>query len=72
MFMEENVILYSNHCVKCNILKELLDKSGVRYTIEDNIDKLKNLGFTHMPMLGVNGKCLNYKDAHNYLSGGSV
>lgn len=70
--MEENVILYSNHCVKCNILKELLDKNKVKYSIEDNIEKLKNLGFTHMPMLGVDGKYLNYKDAYNYLSGGNV
>ena len=28
--MEENVILYSNHCVKCNILKELLDKKNIK------------------------------------------
>lgn len=66
-----NVILYSNHCVKCDILKEILDNKNIKYIIEDNIEKLKELNFTHMPMLKMDGRILNFKEAFNYLSGGN-
>lgn len=67
----DNVILYSNHCVKCDILKEILDNKNIKYFVEDNIEKLKELNFTHMPMLKVDDKILNFKEAFSYLSGGN-
>ena len=67
-----NIILYSNHCPRCNILKEKLDSQHIDYFIEDNIEKLRELNFTHMPILCVNGKYLNFKESFNYLSGGNI
>lgn len=67
----KDIVLYSNHCVKCDILKEKLDNLGIDYDIEDNIDNLKNVGFTHMPMLKIKDKCMTFKEAFNYLSGGN-
>lgn len=66
-----NVVLYSNHCAKCDILKEMLDNKNIKYIIEDNIEKLKELNFTRMPMLKMDDRILNFKEAFNYLSGGN-
>ena len=47
------VVLYSNHCPRCNCLKELLDKAGVSYEEENDISVMEALGIDRTPMLKV-------------------
>ena len=61
------VILYSTGCPQCNILKEMLQKKNIIFQIEDNIEEIKKLGFLSLPMLSVNDKILNFKEAFNFL-----
>lgn len=61
------VILYSTGCPQCNILKEMLQKKNVIFQIEDNVEKMKELGFSSLPMLSINNKILNFKEAFNFL-----
>lgn len=61
------VILYSTGCPQCNILKEMLQKKNIIFQIEDNIEKMKELGFSSLPMLSINNKILNFKEAFNFL-----
>lgn len=61
------VILYSTGCPQCNILKEMLQKKNVIFQIEDNVEKMKELGFSSLPMLSVDNKILNFKEAFNFL-----
>lgn len=61
------IILYSTGCPQCNILKEMLQKKNIIFQIEDNIDEMKKLGFLSLPMLSVDGKILNFKEAFNFL-----
>lgn len=63
-------ILYSNNCVKCKILKELLDKHNIEYEIETDENKMRALGFDTMPMLYYNDELLSFKEALDTLSGG--
>lgn len=68
--MEKN-ILYSNNCVKCKILKEILDKNKIDYELETDEDKMKSLGFDFMPVLKYEGDLYSFKEALDLLSGGS-
>lgn len=61
------VILYSTGCPQCNILKEMLQKKNIIFQIEDNIEKMKELGFSSLPMLSIDNKILNFKEAFNFL-----
>lgn len=61
------VILYSTGCPQCNILKEMLQKKNIIFQIEDNVEKMKELGFSSLPMLSINNKILNFKEAFNFL-----
>lgn len=61
------VILYSTGCPQCNILKEMLQKKNVIFQIEDNVEKMKELGFSSLPMLSIDNKILNFKEAFNFL-----
>lgn len=61
------VILYSTGCPQCNILKEMLQKKNIIFQIEDNVEKMKKLGFSSLPMLSIDNKILNFKEAFNFL-----
>ena len=61
------VILYSTGCPQCNILKEMLQKKNIIFQIEDHIEEMKKLGFLSLPMLSVDDKILNFKEAFNFL-----
>ena len=61
------VILYSTECPQCNILKEMLQKKNIIFQIENNIEKMKELGFSSLPMLSIDNKILNFKEAFNFL-----
>lgn len=61
------VILYSTGCPQCNILKEMLKKKNIIFQIEDNVEKMKELGFSSLPMLSIDNKILNFKEAFNFL-----
>ena len=61
------VILYSTGCPQCNILKEMLQKKNIIFQIEDNVEKMKELGFSSLPMLSIDNKNLNIKEDFNFL-----
>lgn len=61
------IILYTNYCPKCEILDRRLNDAHIEYDMVDNVDYMISLGLTHTPMLGVNGKILNFSDAINWI-----
>lgn len=63
------MVLYSTNCPKCKILKEKLDSKHIEYEINSDIDKMISLGFTHVPILEVSGKYLNFAEAMKYIGG---
>lgn len=62
-----NVILYTSGCPMCLVLKELLDKSNIAYTICDDKETMIKMGFTSVPMLEVEGNIMNYKNAIKWI-----
>lgn len=57
------VVLYSTGCPNCNILKRQLDNSNIEYKINSNTKEMIELGITDVPVLGVEGRLLNKKEA---------
>lgn len=63
-----NVTLYSTGCPKCKILeKKLLQKSIVFQVVTDR-ELMISLGFSTMPVLKVNDKIMNFKEAVNWVN----
>lgn len=58
--MENKVIVYSSPtCPMCRGVKMKLDKKGIKYEVCEDTEVLKELGFTHPPVLSVNGVLLS-------------
>ena len=63
----ENIVLYTNNCSKCEVLKRRLDTAELKYELFCDIDQMIALGMTSAPMLKVDGELMNYKDAMQWV-----
>ncbi len=63
------VILYTNDCPKCKILKIKLDEKNIPYEVFDDMDEMLKKGFRSMPMLAVDGKVMTFLDAVEWIKG---
>ena len=50
------VVLYSNHCPRCNIIKAKLETAKINYKLVDDPEQLEKLGYDFMPVLEVDGE----------------
>ena len=57
------IILYSNGCPKCKILKQRLDEKGLEYEESDNVEFLKANKILAFPALNIDGKILKFYHA---------
>ncbi len=64
----ENIILYTTHCPKCNILKAKLDEKNISYTVCEDVVELKALGITMVPVLKVDGAYMEFKAAVDWVN----
>lgn len=64
------VKLYSTGCTKCTILTKKLDSAGITYEVFDDVDKMIEMGMTTVPMLEVDGKIMNFKEAVDWIKKG--
>ena len=65
-----NVILYkSNTCPNCRMVKMKLEKKGIPFTEELDMDLMANLGIKGIPTLEVDGQRMtNIRDINNWLN----
>lgn len=64
------VVLYTNHCPLCNMLKDLLINKNIEYIEETDVNKMIELGLANSPMprLGVDDSILTYKEALKWIN----
>lgn len=62
-----NVVLYSTHCPKCNILETKLKQKSISYEEINDVDLMLSKGFTSVPKLEVDGVVYDYKDAVDWI-----
>ena len=63
----DNIILYTTHCPRCIVLEKKLNQLNIDYKTEENEDVMIQKGFMSAPMLEVNGKTLNFKEAVDWI-----
>lgn len=71
-----NITLYSTHCPQCKVLETKLNQKGIKFTLEDNTQKVVAAGREHnimgAPILDVDGKFMNFSEAIKWLNGTAV
>lgn len=61
------VILYSTGCPKCNVLKKKLFERNIEFTENNNKEEMLNLNFTTVPILVVDNKAMEFKEANEWI-----
>lgn len=62
------IILYSNNCPRCKILKRKLDDNKINYEIIDDVDTMIDKGLSTVPVLEINGRMLDFKEAVEWVN----
>lgn len=57
------MILYSNDCPKCKVLKAKLDEKNLTYKVSTDFTFLLQHGFTSLPVLEINEQLYNFTEA---------
>ena len=65
------MVLYSSStCPKCKVLKMKLEKAGIKYTVNENIEDMQLLGIKTIPYLQTDeGSLLDFGEAVKYVNG---
>lgn len=63
-----NVVLYSTGCPKCRVLESKLEDADIDYTVVDDIKEIEKLGILSVPILQVDGKIMQFKEANDWLN----
>ena len=61
------IILYSNNCPRCQILKAELDKEDIEYEIVSDIDEIEKIGYKTVPILTVDGAVMAFPKAMKWV-----
>ena len=62
------VTLYTTHCPKCNILAKKLKQKKIPYTECVDIDIMRSMGITTVPVLELNNNVMNFSEANAWLN----
>lgn len=62
------VIMYTTHCPKCNVLAKKLNQSGISYTEVDDVKTMRKLKILSVPVLSVDGALLDYMEAVKWVN----
>lgn len=63
-----NIILYSTHCPKCNVLSKKLKDSNIDYVEVTDAEIMIDKGFMTVPMLEVDGVVMDFITANNWIN----
>ena len=61
-----SIILYSNNCPKCKVLKSKLNDKSISYKEENDMDEILKTGFKALPLLKVDCEILQFKEANDW------
>lgn len=63
------IILYSNDCPRCQVLKKKLNGANIQYEISNNFDFLLEKGIESVPVLVVDNEIFDFKKAVEWVNG---
>ena len=63
-----NIILYSTHCPKCEVLEKKLKSKNIIYTEVNDVNVMLEKGFTQVPILECDGILMDFKKANDWIN----
>ena len=63
-----NIVLYSTHCPRCVVLEKKLNQKGIDYNEVNDISIMEEKGFLSVPILEVDGKIMDFKEANDWIN----
>ena len=63
-----NVILYSNHCPKCNVLEKKLKTKNIEHEEVNDVEIMKEKGYFMLPVLEIDGVSMDFKTANDWVN----
>lgn len=61
------ITVYTVGCPKCVILEKRLLQANINYKVCEDRELMEKKGFDFMPVLEVDGKCMNFNEAINWI-----
>lgn len=62
------MILYTTPtCPKCKVIKMKLEKAGINYTVNENIEDMERIGIRSVPVLQKDGQLLDFNAIVQFL-----
>lgn len=61
------VILYEHGCPRCKVLKMKLDQKGIKYETVNDIEVMKEKGFSEAPKLEIEETIMNFTEAVKWI-----
>lgn len=62
------IILYSTNCPKCKILEKKLTEKNIKFTKNNNVIEMTELGIDQVPILSIEGKLLSFVEANKWIN----
>ena len=62
------ITLYSTHCPRCNVLEKKLQQKKIDYNEINDTAIMEQKGYLSVPVLEVNGKSMNFKEAVDWIN----
>ena len=62
------ITLYTTHCPKCPVIEKKLAQKDILYTEVSDVQKMTQLGFHSAPVLEVDGRIYNFKEANKWIN----
>lgn len=62
------IILYSTNCPKCKILEKKLTEKNIKFTKNNNVIDMTELGIDQVPVLSIDGKLLRFVEANKWIN----
>lgn len=62
------ITLYSTHCPRCNVLEKKLQQKKIDYKEINDTAIIEQKGYLSVPVLEVNGKSMNFKEAVDWVN----
>lgn len=62
------IVLYSNDCPRCKVLKSKLDSKKIEYEVTDNFSDIIKAGFLTAPVLKVDDKFMDFSKANEWIN----
>lgn len=61
------VVLFSNKCPRCNVLEKKLQQKNISYEEVNDIEIMRDKGFSAVPQLEVDGVIYGFKEAVEWI-----